>query len=309
MNEIILEGEQADYIFNPFDKANFIGSGGMGKVFVGNVHKINNTSLPPEELSIGDRVAIKVIHRELMNNASVLKRGYRESLIKVRNKHLILMLDFINLNNTHHIISKFIQGKTLSKILNEGNRKGLGEVKSLDIIKQVLNGLACLHENEIIHRDIKPSNVCVTAEGRAIIMDLGVAKVSDGKRLSVTGVGSILGTPHYSSPEQVLGETDKVSYSSDIYSLGITLFEMLTGHSPFQSESEWEVIKMQVKEPLPDDTQINEKLYKIILKTTEKDSNNRYQKAEHVIQDLEYYQNPPKGIVNKIKRLFNRFKR
>ena len=119
MEEIILEGEQANYAFNPYDKANFLGSGGMGKVFVGKVSRINNNSLSEEELKVGDKVAIKVIHRELTNNRGVIKRAYRESLIRIRHPNLILMLDFVNLNNTFHIISKFIEGTTLSRMLRE----------------------------------------------------------------------------------------------------------------------------------------------------------------------------------------------
>ena len=166
-----------------------------------------------------------------------------------------------------------------------------------------------MHDSDIIHRDIKPSNICLTSKGEAVIMDLGVAKVSDGRRLSVTGVGSILGTPHYSSPEQVLGETEKISAASDLYSTGVTLYELLTGSSPYQSDSEWEVIKMQVKEPLPEVSIINKKLFKIIRKVTEKDVKNRYKDAGHVMEDINNYINPPQGFANKIKYLINRLRR
>ncbi len=309
MKEITLEGEQASYSFNPYDKSNFLGSGGMGKVFVGKVISIRNSGLSPEDLAVGDKVAIKVIHRELMNNDTVVKRAYSESLIRIRNENLILMLDFVNYNNTFHIISKFIEGKTLSKTLNERNKEGFSVEEAIKMILQVLNGLSALHQNNIIHRDIKPSNISLDEDLNAVIMDLGVAKISDGRRLSVTGVGSILGTPHYSSPEQILGETDKIKFASDIYSTGITLYEAITGNSPFQSDSEWEVIKMQVKEPLPSIYNINDELQEIIQKATMKDAKKRYQKVEYIIEDLNYILEPPKGFPAKIKRYFNRLRR
>ncbi|MEZ5009388.1 MAG: serine/threonine-protein kinase [Chitinophagales bacterium] len=309
MNDIVLTGNQANYIFNPYDRANFLGSGGMGKVFVGHVIHIHNKDLTNDELSVGDKVAIKVIHKELTRNKSVIKRAYKESLVSVRHNNLILMLDFVIENKIVHIISKFIEGETLSKVLNDRDRQPIPKNDALNITLQILNGLKALHHNNIIHRDIKPSNINISKYGKAVIMDFGVAKISEGERLSVTGVGSILGTPHYSSPEQVRGETDKINGASDIYSAGITLYEMLTGHSPFQADSEFEVIKMQVNEPLPETPLIDKKLFKIIRKLTEKDVKRRYKIADHAIEDIQYYMDPPVGIRKRLKYFLNRLKR
>lgn len=275
MAEIQLIGNKGTYIFNPHEPKAKKGEGGMGIVYLGrNIHTQRN-------------VAIKVIWKELANNPRVIERAMQEGNLHIEHPNVLKMLDFVEKDGVYHIVSEFLEGQSLEDFLQQYG--AVNPDYATEIIVKVLEGLAVLHTHQppIIHRDIKPSNIFLCNDGTIKIMDFGVVRISDGKRKSVTGMGTVIGTPHYSAPEQVQGEQDKINATTDIYAVGITLYEMLTGNPPFNANSEFATLKMQVESPLPPNPKISPQLFKVVQKATEKAQTRRFQSAREFISALQ----------------------
>jgi serine/threonine-protein kinase len=275
MAEIQLIGNKGTYTFNPHEPKAKKGEGGMGIVYLGrNIHTQKN-------------VAIKVIWKELANNPRVIERAMQEGNLYIEHPNVLKMLDFVEKDGVYHIISEFLEGQSLEDFLQQYG--AVNPDYATEIIVKVLEGLDVLHTHQppIIHRDIKPSNIFLCNDGTVKIMDFGVVRISDGRRKSVTGMGTVIGTPHYSAPEQVQGEQDKINATTDIYAVGITLYEMLTGNPPFNANSEFATLKMQVESPLPTNPKINPRLFKVIQKATEKVQTRRFQSAKEFISALQ----------------------
>lgn len=266
MHNITLYGKRSTYIFCPFDKRNIIGEGGMGRVFKGMADN-------------GRPVAIKAIFAELVKKPSIKERGEIEAHLQFQHPHLIQMLDYcVSEEGRVHIISAFVDGVIFPDYIK--TIAGAGDAKKQTIIahmRSVLDALDFLHQKGIVHRDVKPENIMITKEGQAVLMDLGVAKASNGKRL--TNAGVVIGTPHYSAPEQIKGEGDKINATTDVYAAGITLYELLTGNPPFDASSQFDVMEMQIKKNIPSHVALSSDIYKILKKATEKLQSNRYQSA------------------------------
>jgi serine/threonine protein kinase len=163
----------------------------------------------------------------------------------------------------------------------------------------------------IIHRDIKPSNIMICSDGKVKVMDFGIAKISDGKRRSLTGMGTIVGTPYYSAPEQVRSRRDLIGPGTDVYAVGITLYEMLTGKPPFDAGNEFDLLRMQTDTPLPSHPGIEKGLFRILQKATEKDISKRYRSAREFRERLQKYLKNLSGDEDIAKRnpvLHNRLK-
>lgn len=275
---IILQGTHGQYVFNPQDESTRLGQGGMGVVFKGNTE--NNP----------DGVAIKVLYKEITAHVSAVERERQSAGIRITNKNLIRMLDFVEQNGIYHIVSELVDGKTLHTYLEELQqaKKKMDNATAQNIINQVMDGLIALHNNQppVIHRDIDPSNIMICSDGTVKIMDFGIAKISDGKRKSLTGMGTVIGKPHYSPPEQIRGESNKISQTTDIYALGITIYEMLTGVPPFNATNEYDVMKMQMEKPLPHHAAIAAPVFKVIQKATEKKQERRYPTVADFKRDL-----------------------
>ena len=145
-------------------------------------------------------------------------------------------------------------------------------------ICHVLDGLSCIHSYGIVHRDIKPSNIMLEGGKVCKLMDLGIARLNGGNRFSMAG---FIGTPQYSAPEQIKREAsdDDIDCRADIYSMGVTLYELLTGRNPFDSETQADILVNQLKKKLPYDELIPKPLFKVLLKATEKEPDKRYQSA------------------------------
>ena len=270
MPDIILKGSNGSYIFNPFPPNLPFGGGGMGKVYHG--RKPN-----------GHPVVIKILYGELAVDKQFVERFTTEAQIqtKLSHPHLIKSYDFVIAQGKYHIISRLVQGVIISDYVKQN--------KQIDVLIRLFGEiLDCLHflhtqNPKIIHRDIKPANIMVESD-KAIVMDLGVAKVTDSKR--TTSVGVVIGTPQYSPPEQIRGESNKINATTDIYAAGITFYELLTGRPPFDGTNEYSIMEMQVKNTIPAHRAIPPKIYTVLKKATAKQQNQRYQSALEFKQAL-----------------------
>ena len=247
-----------------------IGSGGMATVY-----------LAVQE-SLERPVALKVIHRHLSKNESFRKRFFNEARLMARLSHpsIVQAYDFAETDQGLFIVMQYVQGQSLDHMI--GAECGpIPHEKALPLFLQILEGVAYAHSMGVIHRDIKPSNVLVSKEGKAKILDLGIAKIAGQKGLTRTGAQ--MGTLYYESPEQIRGAKD-VDHRADIYSLGMTLYEMLAGRLPFDGEddtSEFEVMnsivnRQQHLDPREHYPHIPEWLVKVTQKATELDRLQRF---------------------------------
>jgi len=276
---ITLPGTNGTYRFDPLHTASRLGQGGMGVVFRG------------EDVETGRAVAVKVLYRELTARASHVERARREAAIQIRHENLLEMLDFVELNGIYHSVSEFLEGETLARRLDAMRQKG--EFFSLEEIKRIgealLSALEALHTHHprIIHRDVDPSNLMLCADGRIKLMDFGVVKLNDGVRKSLTGLGTLIGKPHYSAPEQIRNRPgDEVDESTDLYAAGITIYELLTGQVPFDAPNEYDLMQLQVQNPLPKHARLSREAFSFLQKATAKDQRRRYRSATHMRRAL-----------------------
>ena len=197
-------------------------------------------------------VAIKLIHSHLADNPEFLSRFEEEAaaVAKLRHPNIVQVYDFDHDEQVYYMVLEFVPGETLNarlKRLDQANRQlEIGE--ALGYLAQVCEAVEYAHRRGMVHRDIKPANIILDVQGQAILMDFGIVKIVGGDKHTATG--AVLGTALYMSPEQIRGESAEVR--SDIYSLGVTLFEMLSGNPPFQADSVMTVMMMHLSDPVPD---------------------------------------------------------
>ena len=253
-----------------------LGEGGMGIVYLALQKPINR------------KVAIKSIAPYLARDPAIRERFSAEAAVLARLNHpnIVTLYDYIEEENALYLIMEYVEGQPLSEILKAGPLP-------LDLIEkyftQVLEAFAYAHSEGVIHRDIKPANIMITAGGRVKILDFGVARLLQTDH-SLTRTGMRLGTLLYMSPEQVKGEKE-IDHRSDIYSLGVVLYEMLLGKPPYPADiSEFDLSLKIVKEPLFDlsrpPAEIPHFLIEVILKATEKDPNFRYPTCEAFLDEF-----------------------
>lgn len=213
-----------------------IGEGGMGAVFRGH------------DLMLEREVAIKALRPELARQPELVARFRSEAvtLAKLNHSHIATLYNFLRHGEDYFMVMEFVRGKTLDKVIRQSGAMDIE--RAVRLFCQALEGIAHAHALGVIHRDIKPANLMVAANDEVKVMDFGIARVLGTARQTKTG--RLIGTLEYMSPEQMRGaETDA---RSDIYSLGILLYEMLTGRVPFQADSDYELMRAQVEqEPLP----------------------------------------------------------
>ncbi len=251
-----------------------LGSGGMGKVY------------RVEDTKVGEEVALKVILPGMDVSPKTLERFRNELKLarKIKHKNVCQMFDLGEDGGTHFITMEYVPGENLKSFIKRAKRLDIGTAVSL--AKEICEGLAAAHKLGVVHRDLKSSNIMIDKEGEARIMDFGIARSAESKKL--TGEGKVVGTPQYMSPEQVSGE--ELDRRSDIYSFGIILYEMLTGRVPFDGDTSFGIAYQHKNEPPPNprdfNLQIPNNLSQVMLKCMEKNRDERYQSAEELFNEL-----------------------
>ena len=250
-----------------------IGMGGMADVYKAKCHKLNRY------------VAIKVMKSEFSQDKTFVSKFWAEaqSAAGLVNPNVVNVYDVGVENGIYYIVMELVEGITLKKYIEKRGRLPYKEAVSIAI--QVANGMDAAHKHNIVHRDIKPQNIIISKEGKVKVTDFGIAKVASSATINTS---ASMGSVHYISPEQARG-----GYSderSDIYSLGITLFEMLTGTVPFDGDSAVSVAVQHIQDSIPLPSQLVEgvpvSVDKIVLKCTQKKTDRRYQSAAELIVDL-----------------------
>jgi serine/threonine-protein kinase len=251
-----------------------VGSGGMADVVCA------------EDLQLGRKVAIKLLHRRFAQDEEFVERFRREasSAAGLQHPHVVAVYDRGAWDDTYYIAMEYLEGRTLKKLVQE--EAPLAAPRAIDLAIQILRAARFAHKRGIIHRDLKPHNVIVDAEDRAKVTDFGIAKAGAS---DMTQTGSIMGTAQYLSPEQAQGHA--VSAPSDLYSIGIILYEMLTGRVPFEGESAVTIALKQVGEaPVPPshyNPAVPPALEAVVLRALEKDPARRFADADEFIAALE----------------------
>ncbi len=259
---------------NRYEILEKIGNGGMATVYKAKCHVLNRY------------VAIKILRDEFTTDSEFIKKFNTEaqSAASLTHPNIVSIYDVGNEDNLYYIVMELIQGKTLKDIIMEDGV--LSWKWSVNIAIQIASALETAHRNNIIHRDIKPHNIIITEDGMAKVTDFGIAKAVSNS--TITAFGTTIGSVHYFSPEHARGGyTDA---KSDIYSLGIVMYEMLTGKVPFDADTPVSVALKQVQEEPVEPIKYNENIpigvNRIILKAMQKDPNTRYQNATEMLQDL-----------------------
>ena len=250
-----------------------IGTGGMSDVYKAKCHKLNRY------------VAIKVMKSEFSQDKTFVSKFWAEaqSAAGLVNPNVVNVYDVGVENGIYYIVMELVEGITLKKYIEKRGKLPYKEAVSIAI--QVANGMDAAHQHNIVHRDIKPQNIIISKEGKVKVTDFGIAKVASSATINTS---ASMGSVHYISPEQARG-----GYSderSDIYSLGITIFEMLTGTVPFDGDSAVAVAVQHIQDSIPAPSQLVEgipvSVDKIVLKCTQKKTDRRYQSASELIADL-----------------------
>ena len=271
---------------NRYELLQCVGEGGMSFVYKARCRKLNRF------------VAVKILKDEFKNNEEIVRRFKKEAtaIANLSNPNVVNVLDVGTQDDINYIVMEYVEGKTLKDIIKE--KGALPYEVAISIGIKVAKALECAHKSGIIHRDVKPQNILVTEEGVVKVTDFGIAKSMDSSTIAHTN--SVMGSAHYFSPEQAKGTyTD---YRTDLYSLGIVLYEMVTGVVPFNGDSPVTVAVKHIQEKAIPPKNINQNipnsLNDLIMKAMEKDPVNRYQTAKEIIGDLEKIKKDPNVTIS-----------
>jgi eukaryotic-like serine/threonine-protein kinase len=261
-----------------FEIVQKLGQGGMGAVF------------KAIQLSIDRPVALKILPPRFAKNEDYLARFFREarSAAKLNHPNIVQAIDAGEADGYHYFAMEFVDGHTVADFIQGG--KWLPEKEALRILGCIAKALDYAHKAGIIHRDIKPANILLTTSGQPKLADLGLARQAANQETDVTQAGYAIGTPDYISPEQVRGDTG-IDGRTDVYSLGATLFRLLTGQPPYAGGTGNEVMAKHLAEPIPDPKRINPEVSaaaaRIVWRAMAKDPNRRYKTAGDMALDIE----------------------
>lgn len=295
-------------IYYEVDTSKLLGKGGMGQVFQGTLVDVKK--------GIRKNVAVKFLFSDLADHA--IERARREAQIQIDNDNLLRMYSFIEIEDAsrgqsvkkrYHVVSEYIDGVSMIDMIHGRTTNQFGvkleEVEklynlykedrktfSIQVITEILQGIQALHEMGYIHRDLDPSNIMISSGGHVKIIDFGIAKkIKEMKDQSgvqdhqLTSQGQFVGKPAYAAPELVLGNTNYQDQTTDIYAIGVILFQLTTGRLPFEGQAAT-IIKQQVHSEMPLKLVPYPALRNVIRKATYKKQNKRYQSAEEMLEDI-----------------------
>ena len=265
-----------------------IGEGGMANVYLA------------LDTILDRKVAVKILRGDLATDEKFVRKFQREASAAsiLDHPNIVGIYDVGEDNGNYYIVMEYIEGQTLKSLIKRRHSLTIPEV--IDIMTQLTSGIAHAHEKGIIHRDIKPQNILILDDGLVKIADFGIAQALNSNELTETN--SVMGSVHYLPPEQANGVGS--TFKSDIYSLGILMFELLIGKVPFKGENAVEIAIKQMKDPIPSVCDINEEIPQsienIILKATAKNPKNRYDSVEEMKYDIKTCMDEDKKNVSKI---------
>ena len=251
-----------------------IGEGGMANVYLA------------YDTILDRRVAVKVLRGDLSNDEKFVRRFQREALSASSLSHpnVVEMYDVGEDNGIYYIVMEYIEGKTLKQLIKKRGALTLSE--AIDIMLQITDGISQAHDSYIIHRDLKPQNIMIKEDGTIKITDFGIAMALNSTQLTQTN--SVMGSVHYLPPEQASGKGSTIR--SDIYSMGILFYEILTGNLPFKGENAVEIALKQMRDEIPSvrkqNPAIPQSVENVILKATAKNPKNRYSDSKEMHADL-----------------------
>jgi serine/threonine protein kinase len=267
---------------NRYEIRQKLGTGGMARVYLG------------YDTNLGREVAIKVLHEHLAEDPMFKERFEREArfVATLNHPNIVQVYDYATGQRAGetvcYMVMSLLEGKTLKDILEEANttETRLSHERVLAIMTDLCNALHYAHDKGMVHRDVKPANIIINSDGRTILTDFGIARMTQGAQF--TQEGMTVGTPAYMSPEQATGSA--VDNRSDIYALGIILYEMLVGHPPFHDDGTLSVLLKHMTEPVPSlltyDFIDNDQLDAVMMKALAKQQDSRYQTALEFLDDL-----------------------
>jgi serine/threonine-protein kinase len=268
---MIVKGQK---INNRYEILRVIGEGGMANVYLA------------EDTILNRKVAVKVLRGDLANDEKFVRRFQREALSASSLSHpnIVEMYDVGEDDGNFYIVMEYVEGKNLKQLLKKRGSLTVPEV--VDIMLQLTDGISHAHDSYIIHRDIKPQNILILDSGLIKITDFGIAMALNSAQMTQTN--SVMGSVHYLPPEQASGKGATIK--SDIYSLGILMYELLTGNLPFKGENAVEIALKHMKEKIPsikkENPSIPQSIENIILKACAKNPKNRYNDAREMYNDL-----------------------
>ena len=260
------------YLQNRYEILSLIGTGGMSEVYQAKCHVLNRL------------VAIKLLKEEYSTDANFVSRFKMEaqSAAGLSHPNIVSIYDVVDEDSLHYIVMELIEGVTLKNYIR--NKGRLENREAIGIAIQVAQGIAAAHDQHIVHRDIKPQNMIINKDGKVKVADFGIARAVSCQTVNGNAVGSV----HYISPEQAKGEYSDAR--SDIYSLGITMFEMVTGKTPFEGDTPVQIALAHLQQPMPHAESLNPEvstaLSRIISRCTQKMPENRYQDCYDLISEL-----------------------
>lgn len=265
-----------------------IGEGGMSLVYKARDKKLNRF------------IAVKILKHEFIDNEDIVDKFKKEAtaIANLNDPYIVNVLDVGSQDDYNYIVMEYVKGKTLKEFIREKGR--IPYDLALNFSTQIAKALDCAHKNNIIHRDIKPQNILVTEEGSLKVTDFGIAKSTNSS--TITNTSNVIGSAHYFSPEQAKG--NYIDSRTDLYSLGVVIYEMVTGRVPFDADSPVSVALKHIQEEVVPPKNINsavpESLNKLILKAMEKEQIKRYQSAKEMIVDLDKIKNDPNAIIGTV---------